>query len=77
MLFAHDICPYRVGSRVRVAETNEYAKEWPGIYVVTCIRWEFQKGDGTAINISIASDLELQAKNGDTDGWSSDDLLPA
>jgi hypothetical protein len=70
----HDICPFRIGSRVRVKDGHKYASEWPGNYAVTGIRWDYQRGDGTALNISIASDLEIQARNGDTDGWSPDDL---
>lgn len=73
----HQICPYRIGSRVKIAPDNEYAKDWPGNYAVVGIRWEYNRGDGHGINIEIASDTDIAARHGSTDGWSPDDLLPA
>jgi hypothetical protein len=76
-LLFHEICPFRIGSRVAVVPTHKFAKDWPGNYAVTCIRWEYQSGDGTWINISIAHDNDIAGRHGDTDGWRVDDLVPA
>jgi hypothetical protein len=76
MLF-HEICPFRIGSRVAVAPTNQFAGEWRGKYIVTGIRWEYQIGEGTGINISIAHPDDIAGRYGDTDGWRVDDLIPA
>lgn len=76
MLF-HEICPFRIGSRVTVNPRNKFAAEWPGNYAVVGIAWDYQNGDGTKLNISIASDEEIAARHGATDGWKPEDLLPA
>lgn len=76
-LLFHEICPYRIGSRVRINPKNKYASEWLGNYAVVGITWDYQKGDGLSINIAIASDDEISGRQGSTDGWSPDDLIPA
>lgn len=73
----HEVCPFRIGSRVKIAPTNEYASEWPGSYAVVGIRWEYNRGDGHGINIEIASDQDIGRRHGGTDGWCISDLLPA
>lgn len=73
----HEVCPYRIGSRVRVAPTNPYASEWRDTYAVVGIAWEYQKGDGHGINISIAHDNDIEGRYGCTDGWKVADLVPA
>ena len=76
MLF-HDIVPFRIGTRVKVNPNNKFAADWKGNYAVVSITWEYQKGDGTGINIAIAHDDDIAGRYGSTDGWSPDDLLPA
>lgn len=76
-ILMHDICPFRIGSRVTINPSNQYAGEWRGNYAVVGIAWDYQKGDGHGINIAIASDDDIAARHGSTDGWSIDDLLPA
>jgi hypothetical protein len=73
---SHEICPYRIGSRVRVSGTSEYAGDWPDTYAVVSITWDYQKGDGHGINIAIAHDNDIVGRYGSTDGWSPDDLIP-
>lgn len=73
----HEVCPYRIGSRVKIAPTHVCVADWPADYTVVAIMWEYQKGDGTGVNIAIASDDEIKHRNGWTDGWKIDDLLPA
>lgn len=73
----HEVCPYRIGSRVKINPANKYASEWPGNYAVVGITWEYQRGDGYGINVAIASDDEISARHGSTDGWRVGDLLPA
>jgi hypothetical protein len=72
-----EICPYRIGSRVKVSPTNQYAGEWPDTYVVVGIFWDYQKGAGHDINIAIASDDDIIRRYGSTDGWTPSDLMPA
>jgi len=70
-----EICPYRVGQRVKVSPDCKYASEWPDEYVITGIRWDYR--DGSSVNISIAHDDEIIKRYGDTDGFRPHDLLPA
>lgn len=77
MKLMHDICPFRIGSRVKVSPTNKFASDWPGTYAVVMTEWTYKVGAGHGINIGIASDDDITNRNGWTDGWSPDDLLPA
>lgn len=71
-----DICPFRIGSLVTVKPEHEYAADWQGIFVVVGLTWDYQKGDGSRINVWLASEDEIVYRNGPTDGWRVDDLLP-
>ncbi len=74
----HEDCPFRLGQRVSVNPASQYGGDWPGVYIVTGVRWDYQRGaTGREINISIASEDEIVRRDGDTDGWSPDDLSPA
>lgn len=75
----HEICPFRIGSRVKIAKTSAFAGEWQGEYSVVGINWNYQssKGDGTLVTLAIASDQELEGKMAPTDGWCIDELTPA
>jgi hypothetical protein len=73
----HDICPYRIGSRVKVHPAHKFAADWDGNYAVVGITWEYQKGAGNGINIAIAHDQDIEHRNGSADGWSPTDLIPA
>lgn len=73
----HEVCPFRIGSRVNVSPTYRYADDWKGNYAVVAISWEYQKGDGHGINIAIASNEEIENRHGWTDGFKIDDLQPA
>lgn len=70
-----DIVPYRLGSRVRVVRSHRYASEWPDIYVVTGMRWEYQIGPW--INIELAEDRDIENGSPAADGWHVEDLEPA
>lgn len=70
-----DICPFRLGQRVRVNDKYIYHNEWHGVFVITGMRWEYQKANGQ-INIEIASDDEIERGYGSTDGFSPNDLEP-
>lgn len=76
-MLMHDVCPYRIGSRVKVSPKNKFAAEWPGNYAVVMIEWDYQKHPYTGINIAIAHDDEIKDRHGWTDGFTPDDLLPA
>lgn len=73
----HEVCPYRIGSRVKIHPDNKFAGEWKDTYAVVGITWDYQKGDGTGINIAIAHDNDIKGRYGSTDGWRIDDLMPA
>lgn len=76
-ILMHEICPYRIGSRVKINPACQFAESWPGSYAVVGIMWEYDRGDGTGINIAIADDHTIARRNGSTDGWKVEDLLPA
>lgn len=75
-----EICPFRIGSRVRVRQCDSmpaWASDWAnGVFIVTGLRWEYQKGAGDRLNISIASEDEIVNRLGDTDGFRVDHLEP-
>lgn len=73
----HDICPHRIGSRVKVAPSNQYSAEWPGTYIVVMVAWNYQEYPYHGINIGIASEDDVVGRYGSTDGFTPDDLLPA
>lgn len=70
-----DITPWHLGSRVKVNPEYRYASEWRGVYVVVGMRWNY--ASGSFVNIEIASDEEIQAGYGSTDGFGWADLLSA
>ena len=72
-----EVCPYQIGSRAKVRPTYPHAGDWKGSYVVVAIMWEYDRGDGAAINIALASDDDIKHRSGWTDGWRIDDLMPA
>ena len=67
------LCEFRVGQRVQVTIDRS---DWPGLWIITGIRWEYQRGEHK-INIEIASEDEIQHGMGATDGWNPSDLAPA
>lgn len=69
-----EVTPLRVGGRVMVSPTCEFAVDWPGEYVITAMRWRYQ--DGSGIDFSIASDDDIVRRHGDTDGFRQSDLVP-
>jgi hypothetical protein len=70
-----DVCPFKLGHRVTINPTNQYAADWPGVYIITRMQWDYR--NDSDINISIASEEEIANRHGDTDGWGPSDLLPA
>lgn len=73
--FLVDIVPFRIGSRVKIAESYQYSQAWPGEYVVVGLVWEYRCGP--LVNIHIASDDEIASGSGSTDGFRVEDLVPA
>lgn len=73
----HEVCPFRIGSRVKINPDYTHAKDWPGNYAVVGIRWDYQHGDGHGVGIDIASDEEITHRNGCTGPFKITDLLPA
>jgi hypothetical protein len=63
---------FRIGQRVTVIHPD-YRAEWPGEYVVVGVSWEYRDYKSVE-NISIASDDEIAAGYGATDGWRLGDL---
>lgn len=74
----HEICPFRIGSRVRVKQDSRaWTSDWQGIFVIVLIEWDYRRGRGDGINIGIASDDEIEHRLGYTDDFHVDDLEPA
>lgn len=71
-----EVCPFRVGHRVRVKDSYLHAGDWRGEYVIVSLTWEYQKGDGHDINVGIASDDEIINRHGWTDGFKVKDIEP-
>jgi hypothetical protein len=71
-----EVHPFRVGQRVRVSPSCQYAGDWREEYIITSIRWDYQRGAGNGVNISIASEDEIVHRDGDTDGFRPQDLEP-
>jgi|KBSMisStandDraft_5_1062788.scaffolds.fasta_scaffold6421170_1 hypothetical protein len=71
-----DICPWKIGDTVVVKRSHQYADDFRGVWIITGMRWEYQRGDGK-INIEIASENEILHGHGATDCWSVDDFEPA
>lgn len=68
------LVPLRLGMMVRVLPRCKFASEWPGVYFVTGMQWDYQKGP--KVNVWIASKDDIQSGAGPTDGWDADDLAP-
>lgn len=63
---------FQVGQLVRIKQGEGAAAwqaDWKEVYVITGIRHEYQAGDGTRINYSLATLDEMQHRLGDTDGF--------
>ena len=71
-----DICPFRIGQRVRVAPTYRYASFFPDVYVVIGMRWEIELGGG-AVSIKLANDANIEQGCGHVGKFRPDDLVPA
>jgi hypothetical protein len=71
----HDICPFRIGQRVRVASTYRNAEFFPDVYVVIGIRWELELGDG-AVSIKLANYVNIEQGSGYVGKFLSNDLVP-
>jgi hypothetical protein len=69
----HEICPLKIGDTVEVSPNYIYAGEWPGRFIIVGIRWEYQQG--AKVNISIATEDDIAARHGFTDGFGPDDLV--
>jgi hypothetical protein len=67
-------CPFCIGQRVTVLPENPDYDEWPGEFVVTAIRWEYQRDDSRIV-IAIASDDEIRRGHGSSDGFEPSELL--
>lgn len=71
---------FQVGQYVRVKQdegAEPWQTDWRDIYVITGMRHEYQAGDGTRINYSLATVDEINHKLGDTDGFYEKVLTPA
>lgn len=67
---------YRLGQQVRVRKRGSVAwtSDWQGDWIIVSLRHEYQKGDGTKLNIGIASVDEIEHRMGSTDCFSPDDF---
>jgi hypothetical protein len=71
------ICPFRIGQRVTLAPSYEYAAAWPGEYVIVGLTWEYTVGAGHDINVGLASDDDIVNRYGGwTNGFLLKDLVP-
>ena len=41
-----DICPWKIGDTVVVKRSHQYADDFRGVWIITGMRWEYQRGDG-------------------------------
>ena len=71
----HDICPFRIGQRVRVASTYRYAGFFPDVYVVIGIRWELELGDGS-VSVRLANYVNIEQGSAYVGKFLSNDLVP-
>lgn len=69
-----DPCPFTLGQRVKVRLTVPNASEWRGVFLITGLRWEYQK-EGL-INVEIALEDDIKLGLGAVDGFSVYDLEP-
>lgn len=67
--------PFRIGSRVKINPAYRHASEWRGVFIVTGMRWEYQRG--SEVNIEITDEDSVIRGHGSTDGFRPADLLPA
>lgn len=79
MSYRIDDMPFRIGQRVTIKPSICYAKEFPGEWIITSMRWEFtnrpdSKTPGNWINLGIASDEGIEKGRAETDGWSASDF---
>ena len=72
-----EVSPFRVGHLVTVSPSFKYASDWPGTYIITGMSWDYQRGDGHEINITIASEDDIVKRCGPADGFRTIDLIPA
>jgi len=60
---------------VRVNDTCEYFSDWKDEDCrVTGIQWEYQRGLGERVNLSIATENELSYRYGGADGFRPSEL---
>lgn len=72
-----EVCPFRLGQKVlvRQSDSKPWSSDWANeAYIITGMSWDYRKGDGSRINISIAGEEDIVHRNGDTDGFDVDDL---
>lgn len=75
MRMFHEISPLKVGDRVTVSPNYIHAGEWQDTYLVVGIRWDYQRGRGNDLDISIATEDEICSRYGCTDGFGPRDLV--
>lgn len=71
-----DLCPLRLGQRVLVSPTYRHAADYRDtVYRITAMTHDYRRG-AYDVNIAIATDEEIAAQMGSTDGFASTDLIP-
>lgn len=73
--FMREICPYRIGQRVRIKPDTRFATDWTGVYAVVGLVWKYT-GEVGHVDVWLASDDDIRRGVGPTDGWSLGELEP-
>lgn len=75
---AVEACPFKIGSRVLVRQgdaSKSWASDWANeTFIVTGLRWNYMKADGSKIDIELAGPADILHRNGSTSGFGVGDL---
>lgn len=69
-----DFCPFGIGQAVTVRPDHRHAADFPGVWIVTGVRWDYQRAIAR-VDVAIATAAEIMRGAGSTDGWLVDDLV--
>lgn len=67
-----EVCPFRVGHRVRIRRDD-----WPGIFIIVGLQWDYRAGKGHGINVTVASEEDIINRRRSADGFGLDEIEPA
>lgn len=68
-------CPFRIGQKVIVNGNRPFSDLWPGVYVVTSLRYIAQPQPG--VSVGLVTERDFLAGTTPMGGFKSTDLLVA